>query len=786
MARARAGTTTILGLVSAVVAALVAVSCSGDDPGAEDRPRLPPRAVTPSDPVRDGAYDWRPMTIGGGGFVTGMVAAEADGEAVVYARTDVGGAYRWDEDAGRWHQLLRTGTLADGELTEADYSVDGIAVAPSDPDTVLLVAGADDNPREGAAGGADGRVLRSTDGGETWAASEQRWSVNGNQRFRTGGESLAIDPVDPDLVHLGTQRDGLWRSTDGGATWERVPTDEVPDGVDDEPAQDQAGVSLVAAVPGDAGPAPAVLVAGVAGEGVYVSDDGGERWERHLELDRGEVPSSATVAGDDLVLSVDTPGASGARLLRLADLAGPVEVTELPVPSQATTWNVAADPHDGDRLVLTDEAVRDERLWTSSDGGETWRVHDVAIDAEAVPWLAATDLETYMSAGRLLFDPVERGRVWFAEGMGAWRTDELAADTVTWSSVALGIEELVVSGIVAPPGGAPIVTVADRQGFRFPDEDRVPNATLVDPRFGSGTGLDYSAGDPTALAWVGAESHLGSAAAEPQGATSRDGGASWERMGGLDPAVYGGEVAVSATDPDSIVWLPTRDGSPAGYLTDPLGLYRSSDGGASWEQVRPDGDVDSFHRFFWWFGRRALAADRVDGRFYLLSDEERFYASDDGGATWAEARHAPPCREDTDCHVFGQVQAVPGEAGRLWASTGTSGLHRTDDAGRTRWRRVAGIAEARAFAFGAPVGDTDEPAVYVHGRVDEDDPLALWRSVDGGDTWSLVSRHPARLAMAINALAADPAVPGRVYVGFAGAGAVRGDDPELDGELAAG
>src|SRR5690606_17608834 len=111
-------------------------------------------------------------------------------------------------------------------------------------------------------------------------------------------------------------------------------------------------------------------------------------------------------------------------------------------------------------IVLTDEAVRDGHLWSSVDGGDSWQDHDVEIDATRIPWLAQTDLESYMSAGRLVFDPATEGRVWFAEGMGVWRTDDLEADTVTWTSEAVGIEELVVSSIVDPPGDALFVTTA--------------------------------------------------------------------------------------------------------------------------------------------------------------------------------------------------------------------------------------------------------------------------------------------------------------------------------------
>ncbi len=304
-------------------------------------------------------------------------------------RTDVGGAYRWDTAERRWVQMLLTGTLEDDELVAGDYSVASIAVSPTDPDTVVLVAGADFNPGDGQELSRTGRVLRSTDGGETWTTSDQRWFESGNQAFRTGSERIAIDPTDPERILLGTQREGLWTSADGGETWDRVPSDEVPDGVTDDPAGDQAGVSLVTFLPGDDAP-PTALV-GVAHEGLFTSEGADGGWEPGLGLESGERPSSATPAGDDLLLSIDTPGRPEARLLRIVDgdADDPVEVD---APGDADRWNLAADPFDPDRLVATDDAVRDDHLWTSTDGGGSWASHSIEIDAERVPWLAQTDL----------------------------------------------------------------------------------------------------------------------------------------------------------------------------------------------------------------------------------------------------------------------------------------------------------------------------------------------------------------------------------------------------------
>ena len=49
-------------------------------------------------------YAWSNVAIGGGGYVTGMIYSKAE-ENLVYARTDIGGAYRWVESEGRWDAI---------------------------------------------------------------------------------------------------------------------------------------------------------------------------------------------------------------------------------------------------------------------------------------------------------------------------------------------------------------------------------------------------------------------------------------------------------------------------------------------------------------------------------------------------------------------------------------------------------------------------------------------------------------------------------------------------------
>jgi hypothetical protein len=103
-------------------------------------------------------YVWDSVAIGGGGFVTAVVPSRA-APGVAYARTDVGGAYRWDSRRHRWFPLLdwvaedQTGFLG----------IDALAVDPRDADNIWLLAGI------AYLNGGRTAILHSTDAGKTFA-----------------------------------------------------------------------------------------------------------------------------------------------------------------------------------------------------------------------------------------------------------------------------------------------------------------------------------------------------------------------------------------------------------------------------------------------------------------------------------------------------------------------------------------------------------------------------------------------------------------------------------------
>ena len=162
----------------------------------------------------ESSMDWDTLNIAGGGFVSGIIT----GDDQMYARTDVGGAYRYDYEQKKWVQLL-------GFLNDADrgfLSVDAMCVDPNDDDTLYLLCG--------CAYFSDARtvIFRSHDAGETFEEIDvtDLIQVHGNGYGRQTGEAIAVDPDNPDIIYCGgdaTAGDSaLIMSEDGGDTWSPV------------------------------------------------------------------------------------------------------------------------------------------------------------------------------------------------------------------------------------------------------------------------------------------------------------------------------------------------------------------------------------------------------------------------------------------------------------------------------------------------------------------------------------------------------------------------------------
>jgi hypothetical protein len=720
------------------------------------------QAASTLTPVAEGTTSWSQVEVHGGGWVTGIVTTRS---GAVYARTDVGGAYRWEEAAQRWAQMITTTGVA--YPAETDYSVESLAVAPTDGQTVYAAVD----------GHADtGRVLRSSDGGRTWRSpGTQRFRISGNGEWRQGGERLSVDPANPDVVMFGSRTQGVWRSEDGGVTWLRTTAPAGP-GVG-EPAG--AMFTLFDPASPVVGGRTQGAWIGVQNVGVLRTDDAGRTW-RVVHAVANGVPRDVDLASNgQLFFVVDGAPSQVVRLDTRTNAA-----TVLRQSTADQFGSVAVDPTNPSLIFVGDDGVRDGKLWRSTNGGSAWTALNVALDADADDqWVKVSDIEGWMSNGAMEFDPARPGRLWFAEGMGVWTSSDLSDGEVTWRFTSDGIEELVSNAAVKPPG-KPLVTASwDRGLFRHPTPSKggaqLPHTT----GFGSAWDVTASPTDPDFLAAVLNDHQDLSGGWHPNrkaSAYSTDGGATWTRFpalaAGTAPAdMMFGNIAVSAGNNDNLVWTPSRVWTRA---------YYTKDRGATWQRSNMPGVVEGdFLHPAHYLKRETLTADPVvPGTFYALGGNDRtgdpaVWKTMDGGANWTKLPATGLRPSYWDFRFNSHLVAVPGRSGHLFALAGhtDSGGHpfwRSTDGGMT-WQEKTSVLNAHALGVGAPLTPGGPPTLYTYGRVGT--KSGIYQSTDYGDRWTFISGQPNDWHQRVTAVVGDPEVPGKLYVGFSGGGFVVGE-----------
>jgi photosystem II stability/assembly factor-like uncharacterized protein len=690
--------------------------------------------------IRTEPYAWASVAIRGGGLVSGLVFHPAQRD-LLYARTDVGGAYRWDAGHQRWIPLNDNIGHALSQL----LGVISLALDPRDPRQLYLACGS--YLQEWSEPGA---ILWSPDQGATWNRTPLPFKLGGNQDGRTAGERLAVDPHDGRVLLLGSNQDGLWRSSDQAATWSRVSG--FPAG----------SLTFVLFDPrsGPDGKATPVIYAGandLAGPALYHSSDAGKTWAPVPGQPRGLLIQHAELdAAGTLYLTcangLGPNGITAGAVWKLETAAGRwTDITPIPPePAIKDAFGYAGlaldAQHPGTLLVGTlDRWTRGDEIFRSTDGGATWKpmLAQSTWDYASAPYVKTMKPHWI---GDIALDPYDADHALFVTGYGIWSTVRARAiehgEPTPWVFTNRNLEETVVTALVSPPEGARLLsTFGDVGGFRHDDLTASPAAGSFTPSHGSNPGVDFAENLPAKLV----RTHWGPA----HGALSEDGGSTWKDFPTAPAAAtaHGPGIAALSADGRRIVWLP-KGSSP----------WFSTDDGATWTQSRSDLVATKEWTTY------GPAADRVNPlKFYIYdSITGRIHVSTDGGVSFASSQTLPA--------GGGLLRAEPGREGSVWLPA-PDGLYHSVDSGAS-FTRIAHIDSAQQVGFGRAATNGNGPAVFLAGKIGDTD--AVFRSDDGAKTWVRLNDGRLRFGW-ISAITGDPRKHGRVYVGTGGRGIFVGE-----------
>ncbi|MFZ5551221.1 MAG: WD40/YVTN/BNR-like repeat-containing protein [Pseudomonadota bacterium] len=721
---------------------------------------------------------WASVKFGGGGYVTGLIFHPTSAN-LLYARTDIGGAYRWNQASSSWTPI--TDGLGFGGGESSYHGIESIAVDPNNDKRVYMAAGMYNTDK------ADARLYISSDRGNHWSYVNLPFSTGGNNGGRAIGERMMVDPNKPSRLFYGSRTAGLWKSTNSGVTWAQVTSLSTAKMTQDQinaVGGSAMGVELVVYDTGTKGTGSATKTiytaiapdyANVAGlsANLYKSTDGGASWTAVSTPVSGYHIPHMVRAADGMFYVVFTqgagPGAGGPGRLYKFDgtnwtLLKSVDPTEWTNPGLGGLSVSGMGANTRIALGVTNtwgNFSGQQIVQLSDDAGLNWREIEAMTPGEtASGWVDDVEI-----------DPSNRDHILHVHGGGVIETGDASSATPTWHGTIEGIEETATLAIVTPPAGAPYKFINSAGDVGTWVDTDLTKAPTLSPGLGwsNGNAADMAWSDPLYIAAGGVVNWNVAA----YGVWSGDGGKTWASFATLPSGAASNtssESSIAVTARNSLVWAPAN--SVPSYTTN---------NGASWVAT----NLPELPGVGWNRGYR-LVADR--------KNPNKVYAYDSGGAWWASAGKVYVSNDGG--HSFelspGSVSAGlapnawwvtsmavnPKVEGDLWLADGNAVYHSVDSG--ASWAKLGNFASvwgsnpwpdlqgATVVALGkAKAGATYKAAVYVVGTING--VWGVYRSDDGGATWTRHNDDDHQFG-GIGVMAADHKVYGRIYVSGTGRG----------------
>jgi len=604
------------------------------------------------------------------------------------------------------------------------------AIGPDGANVVALVIDPA-KPSTAFAGTTGSGVLKTTDGGASWATV--------NQGLPTASVQALVKDPSYDTLYAGTDA-GVFKSTDGGQSWAAAN-----DGLDGASPATANGLALEPWDGKEGIPAPATVYAATS-QGLFKLLKGAGPWTS-ISVPTGFVPrviaidpispSTLYLGVDDTNLGIDNGvlkstdgGSSWARIYTvkscfMCDEAPPVT-------------GLAVDPHSPSRLYL---AVAWSNLAMSADGGASWSVIEapsgdtfsLAVDPTSFStlyvgtysgavyrsidagghWTPATDRLGGGSVNVIAMDASAPATIYAGGGTGIFRSSDAAQ---TWTQLTLGVRNTLIYPLAVDPG-APSTIYAGVGTSRALVKTTDGGAHWADSSLGlSNAWFNVLAIDPASPSTL-------YAASLPLFKTI-DAGAHWVPVPVGLASIYEPSILVIAPSQPSTLYI-------AGNFA---GVLKSTDGGSSWS--RPSNSAIAMGVYVPAYVS-ALAVDPTDPDIVYLAtspdyqDTPKVFKSTDGATQWRQVPLALPTNTVITSLVIDP--ATPSTIYATYDGYGTVGVgvYTSSDSGET-WIAPRNLLPTRRVSALA-IDPTLPSRVYA---ATED---GVFRSTDGATSWTAIN-----------------------------------------------